>query len=266
MNWIEAAAKLSREGGGFVLVTVLATAGSSPRGRDAKMVVESARSYDTIGGGNLEFEAEKFARELLAANAPASHVREFVLGRDLTQCCGGKVQLLFECFPACDFHVALFGGGHVGRALASILAQLPCKVRWFDARENMLPQQAAGNTECTRMRNPFEAVESCARGAYYFIMTHSHETDMELCEAILTRGDSVYCGLIGSKSKGAKFRSRLRKKGFSESELALLTCPLGIDSVPGKTPMEVAVSACAQLLAVRAEHAQVTPLRAVQNA
>jgi len=94
MNWIDAIAKLSRDNAGFVLVTVLETAGSAPRGRDAKMAVDAARSYDTIGGGNLEFEAIKLARELLAQDAPAVCSRDFSLGADLTQCCGGKVRLL----------------------------------------------------------------------------------------------------------------------------------------------------------------------------
>ncbi|MGR3914621.1 MAG: xanthine dehydrogenase accessory protein XdhC [Gammaproteobacteria bacterium] len=251
MNWIDAIAKLSRDNTGFVLVTVLSTAGSAPRGRDAKMVVEAARSYDTIGGGNLEFESLKLARELLAEDAPAVCSRDFSLGADLTQCCGGTVSLLFECFPACKFSVALFGAGHVGQALATILAQLPCRLRWIDSRADMFPAallESAGNIETAQMQNPFEAVEACAPGAYYFIMTHSHETDIELCEAILARGDGNYCGLIGSKSKGAKFRSRLRKKGFTDAELAGLTCPIGLDAIPGKTPMEVAVSAAGQLL------------------
>ncbi len=255
MNWAAAAAKLSRDNAGFVLVTVLSTAGSAPRESGAKMAVDAARSYDTIGGGGLEFEAVKFARELLARGEPAARTREFSLGADLAQCCGGKVSLLFECFPACGFSVALFGAGHVGKALATILAQLPCRLRWIDERVDVFPAELVGasaNIQTARMQNPFETVGACAPGAHYLIMTHSHETDIELCEAVLTRGDAAFCGLIGSKSKSAKFRSRLRKKGFTESELAGLTCPIGLDGIPGKTPMEVAVSAAGQLLALHA--------------
>lgn len=248
MNWLGALSRLSAENTGHVLVTVIETAGSTPRDTKSKMVVAPAQTYDSIGGGNLEYEAIHTARALLSEGKPATVRRTFSLGADLTQCCGGKVVLLFECFPACQFNIALFGAGHVGRALTAILSQLPCRVRWVDSRADIFPQPVAENIQTVPMKNPFEAVENCPEGAYYLIMTHSHEIDIELCEAILARLDARYCGLIGSKSKGAKFRSRLKKKGFTAGELARLTCPIGLRSVPGKTPMEVAVAVAGQLL------------------
>ncbi len=251
MNWINAIARLSRENAGFVLVTVVETEGSAPRDADAKMVVAAEQIYDSIGGGNLEFEAVHNARALLTEGARVARSRVFSLGQDLTQCCGGKVTLLFECFPACRFHIALFGAGHVGTALVAILSQLPCRVRWVDSRADIFPQMLAENIETAPLRNPFEAVEHCPEGAYYLIMTHSHEIDFDLCEAILARPDARYCGLIGSRSKGAKFRSRLKKKNYTADELNRLTCPIGLETIPGKTPMEVAVSVAGQLLALQ---------------
>ena len=253
-NWIDAIARLSAENAGFVLVTVLKTEGSAPRDIQSKMVVTDHLTHDSVGGGNLEFQAIGAARELLQNGQPATQSRVFSLGKDLAQCCGGKVTLLFECFPRCRFNVALFGAGHVGRALAVILSELPCRVRWVDARADIFPQSVASNIDIVQMQNPFEAVESCPEGACYLIMTHSHETDFELCEAILTRADSRYCGLIGSRSKGAKFRSRLKKKGFTDRELARLTCPIGLATIPGKTPMEVAVSVAGELLGLQHQH------------
>ena len=250
MNWITAIAGLSRENTGFVLVTVIATEGSVPRDTESKMVVTAAHTHDSIGGGNLEYEAIGMARELLNQGKPATISRVFSLGAELTQCCGGKVTLLLECFPACQFTIVLFGAGHVGTALVAILSQLPCRVRWVDSRQDVFDRMPplSPTIETGLMQNPLEAVEKCPEGAYYLIMTHSHEIDFELCEAILTRGDSRYCGLIGSKSKGAKFRSRLKKKGFTAEELGRLTCPIGLASIPGKTPMEVAVSVAGELL------------------
>lgn len=251
MNWIDAIAHSARANVGFVVVTVLETEGSAPRDVAAKMVVLAERTEDSIGGGNLEFEATQVARDLLhARDDPIIQQRVFSLGADLTQCCGGKVTLLFECFPPWDFSVVLFGAGHVGTALTTILAQLPCRVQWVDSRD-IFPASLASNIKPVAMENAFAAVEDCAPAAYYLIMTHSHELDLELCEAILTRGDSRYCGLIGSRSKGAKFRSQLKKKGFTAAELARLTCPIGMESIPGKTPMEVAVSVAGELLALR---------------
>jgi xanthine dehydrogenase accessory factor len=99
--------------------------------------------------------------------------------------------------------------------------------------------------------NPFAAVEQCERDAYYVIMSHSHELDFELAEAVLTRGDAAYCGLIASSSKARSFKGRLARKGFSKSELQQLTAPLGQSIETGNLPMEVAVAAMADILTAR---------------
>lgn len=254
MNWLDAAARLTRENAGFVLVTVLETRGSAPRDAAAKMVVAGAQTYDSIGGGRLEFEATVMARELLAGDRATVQTREFNLGKQLAQCCGGRVTVLLECFPACAFNIALFGAGHVGRALATILAELPCRLRWFDSRTDVFPPAVAANTVTAPFTNPFAAVEDGPPGAFYLVMTHSHDLDFELCEAALSRADTAYLGLIGSASKAASFRSRLRKKGFTDTELSRLTCPIGLPSIPGKTPMEIAVAVAAELLEIRGQN------------
>jgi len=79
-------------------------------------------------------------------------------------------------------------------------------------------------------------------------MTHSHDLDFELCEAVLSRADIGHLGLIGSASKRAAFASRLSKKGFTADELSRLTCPIGLPTIRGKTPMEIAVAVAAALL------------------
>ena len=253
MNWINAIHQLSGENQSYAIVTILKMEGSAPRDQQAKMVVTPTTTFDTIGGGNLEYQAIKKSRSLLKKNEGYIGCETFSLGRDLTQCCGGKVELLFEVFPACDFQILLFGAGHVGQALIKILAELPCRVKWIDSRAGQFPRNHDGwenktNVEKVVSERPFEFVESCPENAYYLVMTHSHESDFELCEAILSRPDIRYCGLIGSRSKAAKFRSRLSKKGFNETEISRLTCPMGSIEVPGKTPMEVSVSIAAELL------------------
>ncbi len=253
MNWVNAIANLQRRNIGFTLVTVLSTQGSSPRGEQSKMVVNADQVYDSIGGGNLEFKATAYARELLRVNQSVVEQRQYTLGNDLTQCCGGKVELLYECFPACDFNIVLFGAGHVASALTRILGQIPCRVTWIDSRPELLEQAVTQlgevpNIQPRVMVNPFEMVEQCPVDAFYLIVTHSHEIDFELCEAILARQDIAYCGLIGSKSKAAKFRQRLRRKGYKKDEIERLTSPVGLNLGAGKTPMEVAVSISSQLL------------------
>jgi xanthine dehydrogenase accessory factor len=82
-------------------------------------------------------------------------------------------------------------------------------------------------------------------------MTHSHDLDEELTAAILRRGDSAYCGLIGSATKVARFSKRLRQRGLTEKQMTRMTSPIGISGISGKAPGEIAVSVAAQILRLR---------------
>lgn len=253
MNWRSAVSRCTEANDAFVLVTVLAVRGSAPRGVQSKMVITQTRQFDSIGGGNLEYAATLRARELLLMHEAVVEQQTFTLGEDLTQCCGGAVTLLLESFPACTFQVVLCGAGHVGRALVQILSELPCRVSWLDERTDLLDEaftnaSCPDNIEKVSFTNPYDAVDRRPANSYFLVMTHSHESDFAFCEAILGRPDIAFCGLIGSRSKANSFRGRLRRKGFTEEELARLVSPLGLDLGPGKSPMEVAVSIAAQLL------------------
>jgi len=115
-----------------------------------------------------------------------------------------------------------------------------------------VPTEGAGRLIARTLgANVFGAVEACRPGSLFVVMTHSHELDLEVCEAVLTRGDAAYLGLIASRSKALRFRSRLSRKGFSESELRGLTAPLGRRVRTGDTPMEVAIAAMADVLSAR---------------
>jgi len=249
MNWLNALSVHADNNLSCVLVTVIESEGSAPRIQGTRMVVTSDSFTDTLGGGALELQAIKHAR-LLLENGPTDKVitqREFILGSDLTQCCGGKVTLQFDCQWANNFIIHVFGAGHVAQEVARIIQRLPCVAIFHDARTDWLEKLT------TLSENAFQRVESCQPASYYLIMTHSHELDMELTEAVLTRRDAKYCGLIASKSKAVSFKSRLQKKGFTVDELNQLTAPIGDHFKTGNTPMEVAVAAVADVLHIRSE-------------
>ncbi len=248
MNWIQAAADCDKRNQPFVLVTVTQTEGSTPRDGDAKMLVTSKGCFDTIGGGQLEFEAIEVAQTLLGENRRCSTSLEFNLAKDLDQCCGGRVTLLLECFSSSGFNVVVLGAGHVGKAVVSVLGQMPCRVQWMDSRAEYLINPQPFNVTLQELITPEQAIESCSAGSWYLVMTHSHVLDQQLVEAILARGDARYCGLIGSKSKAASFRGRLKRKGFSADEIDGLTSPIGLSEIKGKQPMEIAVSVVAQMM------------------
>jgi xanthine/CO dehydrogenase XdhC/CoxF family maturation factor len=86
--------------------------------------------------------------------------------------------------------------------------------------------------------------------ACHLVMTHDHALDYTLCRAILNRGEFAWLGLIGSHSKGAKFRSRLAREGFAPETIARLVSPIGVGAVESKWPAAIAITVAAQLLQV----------------
>jgi xanthine dehydrogenase accessory factor len=95
INWLQI---LNQHGGcrtPCVLVTLAEARGSVPREAGTKMVVSENGTFGTIGGGQLEFEALREAREMLASGE-AAQLRRFGLGPSLGQCCGGSARVLFE--------------------------------------------------------------------------------------------------------------------------------------------------------------------------
>jgi xanthine dehydrogenase accessory factor len=246
-----------------VLVSVDGTQGSAPRDVDAWMAVFADDVVGTIGGGHLEFQAIDEARRRLAGES-GDTVRQYALGPSLGQCCGGVVRLRFERVGASDIPelekrlsprlspLALFGGGHVGKALVNVLSSLPFAITWIDSRDEIFPPAVAANVTCEHSDPVHAAVADLAAGCRVLIMSFSHAEDLDVVAACLRRqrerADLPYIGLIGSKTKWATFRHRLQERGFTEAELAQVTCPIGLPGITGKEPEVIAVSVAAQIL------------------
>jgi xanthine dehydrogenase accessory factor len=248
-NWISALAELQARDEPSVLVTIIEELGSTPRNAGSKMVVSAERVYDTIGGGHLEFKAMEIARQMLADGQPDTRLERFNLGASLGQCCGGVNVLLFEPMGRPQAQIAVFGAGHVGRALVPLLAALPCRVRWIDAREAEFPQPFPDGVLKIVSEEPVDEVAQLPPGSYCIVMTHNHALDLELTAAILKRNDFGYFGLIGSRTKRVKFEHRLRDRGFDPASIQRMRCPMGLAEVKGKLPVEIAVSIAAEVIA-----------------
>jgi len=97
MKWLQQIKALADNGEAFAMVTVIETTGSAPREVGARIVVTETDSFDSIGGGNLEYEAIAHARRMLSETPPPTRqTKYFGLGVTMNQCCGGAVRLLFE--------------------------------------------------------------------------------------------------------------------------------------------------------------------------
>lgn len=255
IDWITALAECRSSGEAAVLVTVMVADGSTPREAGAKMVVGADESHGTIGGGHLELEAIATSREMLSHAAEGKTVpplvREIALGPSLGQCCGGKVTLFFEAVLPPPWKVAIFGAGHVGRALVKLFADLPCQLEWIDSREAEFPCEIPANVHRVETDEPEAEVADLPSGCQVLVMTHSHALDQSIVEAALRRGDFPYVGVIGSRTKRARFEARLRERGFSAADLKRMTCPVGVPEVGGKLPTEIAIAVVAQLMQKR---------------
>jgi xanthine dehydrogenase accessory factor len=193
-------------------------------------------------------------------------VQTFALGPSLGQCCGGVVRLRFERVFAADVPVlkarlapprapvALFGGGHVARALVNTLAPLPFAITWIDSRDGIFPPGLAANVRSEHSDPVQGEVPSRAPLSRVLIMSFSHAQDLDVVAACLVRqrerGDLASIGLIGSATKWATFRHRLEQRGFGEADLTQVTCPIGIPGIRGKEPEVIAISVAAQLLQI----------------
>lgn len=250
-----------------VLVSVRASRGSVPREAGAWMAVHAQGTLGTVGGGRLELDAVAHAHNmLLQSPVPAPHTERYALGPSLGQCCGGEVHLHYECVGAADtaallqrlrprlWPVALFGGGHVGQALVQVLGTLPMAVDWIDSRDEIFPDLRPENVRCEHSDPVHGAVATLAPQSCVLIMSFSHAEDLDIVAACLARqraqGDLPYIGLIGSRTKWATFRKRLLARGFTDTELDHVTCPIGVPGIADKRPEVIAVAVAAQLLQV----------------
>lgn len=247
-DWIEALARLKARREAAVLVTVVTATGSTPREAGCKMVVTPDRLHGTIGGGRLEFRALEIARALLADPAAGPTLREFPLGPALGQCCGGAASLLFEPILPPGLEIALFGAGHVGRALAHVLGTLPARVIWIDPRSHEFPATVPANVEVRVSGLPVHEIDTLPAGCQVLVMTHSHQLDLDLVDAALRRVDFAAVGLIGSLTKRARFVKRLGLRGHGPDAIRRLVCPIGIAGAGGKHPAEIAIAVAAQIL------------------
>lgn len=145
----------------------------------------------------------------------------------------------------------LFGAGHVGCSVCAIASQLPIRVLVLDARSSrraLVP--TANNVTVAGMDDPKLCVEQIPGNASALVMTHSHELDYVLCRALLERLDLRFIGLIGSRSKAARFRHRLQREGIRPQLIKRLTSPIGEAGPCGKEPGIIALSALSEIMRI----------------
>ena len=235
----------------WVLVTVAKSAGSVPRVAGTQMRVFADHIDGTIGGGALEWAAMQHARKMIADGV--DNDRQTVpLGPALGQCCGGSVTLDYARDAATDSGAArdiwVYGAGHVGRALITVLAGLPdVRITWVDTDMARFPAQMPDNVHPFAASDPARAATHAPDTAEHLILTYSHTIDLAICHALLARPVRSI-GLIGSATKWARFKTRLATLGHAAAAIARIACPIG-DPRLGKHPAEIAIGVGVAMIA-----------------
>lgn len=144
----------------------------------------------------------------------------------------------------------IFGAGHVGRALVSVLAPLPGHaITWIDTGAERFPDTVPDGVTPVVASQPAALVRHAPRDADHLILTYAHDMDLAICHALLTRGFAS-AGLIGSATKWARFRTRLAALGHPPARIARIACPIG-DPQLGKHPQAIAIGVAAAILGSR---------------
>lgn len=284
-------------------IVIVATKGSGPRDIGTEMLVWDIGQSGTIGGGQLEWEATKRARDMLGTGG--TRYDAIPLGPELGQCCGGHVSLVTEVFDDATFQTSetetflrrisgdnplplsieraqaqhrngrghtdilwdqgwlleaitsirnpvwIWGAGHVGRAIANVLSPLPTvAITWIDTAENRFPDDDRCPADRVIAKDMAGLVPYAPKDAAHLILTYSHKIDLELCHALLDHS-FAFAGLIGSKTKWARFQKRLLELGHAPQRIDTITCPIGRPAL-GKHPQSIAIGVADQLMTCNA--------------
>jgi xanthine dehydrogenase accessory factor len=232
-----------------VLCIVTGTTGSTPRKAGSKMIVfQDGSIKGTIGGGSVEYQAIQEALKIVSGGLPFS--KHFNLEDDMMMHCGGTMEIYFEpigCLP----RLYIFGGGHIGKALAGYAAGLGFKPFIFDQREGIFETWNVAGVE-TRTGDFRQIIDSLAfdNNTYAAIMTHMHNFDETVLLACINY-EFAYLGMIGSKRKVAEIRkSALENHNIQETQLDKVDMPIGIPFA-AETPAEIAISIIAKMIDVK---------------
>lgn len=254
-DWWERVAEVAKEGEPFVLATLVKGVGSTPRKPGTKFIIKKNGSFvGTIGGGQLEALVIAEALKLFVTKKPK--LIRYELCPRTGQCCGGVVEIFLDLINH-QPQLFVFGAGHVGQALTQTMVGTPFEIHVIDPRNEWLDSISQSASKHFMNYDDF-----CKNSlwkqtpSYIVIMTPSHEQDLELLSFFLEK-ELTFLGLIGSRSKWARFQQKLIERGFKEKDLNRVTCPIGLD-LGGDTPQEIAISIAAQLISLNAKREKLT--------
>ncbi len=237
--------ELEESGINGILCTVIQTKGSTPLKAGAKMIVASnGKTYGTVGGGRVESETIDKAKKLLNTyNTEIFHIELINKGEPS---CGGIVDIFMEPISN-QYRLYIFGGGHVGKALASYVEHLDFDITVIDNREGIFDDWTEGNYKrvVTQM-DDFLTTMNFDERTFITIITYDHKLDWEILSYCINQNWG-YLGMMGSKSKIKEMKKKLTNLGINDDLINKINMPIGID-INAYSASEIAISITSKLI------------------
>jgi xanthine dehydrogenase accessory factor len=240
----------------MMAITAVKKDGAGPVEVGKKLLLfPDGKSIGTVGGGAIEYYAQKKGLELLGKKQ--SLLETYVLDegkvlpetKTLPMVCGGVVTLFYEYIgPKATIYI--FGGGHVGQALVNVLKTMNYHITVIDERKPIIEKFNNADVLVNEAFVSFIEKDTIKDGDYIIVCTPSHKYDYHVINKILEKKlKPAYLGMLCSPDKIKGYLKSTYEKFGEDIDLSFFYSPIGLDT-GGMTPEEIAISITAEILAI----------------
>ena len=245
------ALEANKKGQSYAFATVIETTlKGTPRKSGAKMIVwQDGSLFGSIGGGRNEKAAKEECLKAIKLGKPSTVTYDY-FGREGQSVCGGQMKVFIEPFRKLK-HFVICGAGHIALPLSIVAKMLNFKVTVIDNRKEFANKKRFPHVDKIIVGVHAKELNQLRidSDTCIMIVTQGNEFDFECLKAVI-QSKAGYVGVISSKPKRVKFFNRLKEAGVSQKWFKRINIPAGID-IGAQTPEEIAVSICAELVAIQ---------------
>lgn len=253
IEYIEEIKKQINSNKKVALAIVTDAKGSTPRESGSMMVIrEDGSIVGTVGGGKIEFDVLKRAKECLQTGESKKYNYELTEKGELGMTCGGQAEVFIKVFNKKDT-LLIVGGGHIAQRLYKLGEFLDFKTIVFESREEIIESEIFPSSVELKTGDIVEELNNypISDNSYIVLVSKGHKDDLKALREIYD-SEAKYIGMIGSIRKCKNMMDTLVKEGIEEEKLKKIFAPIGLD-LRGETPEEIAFSIISQILAVKNE-------------
>jgi len=245
-----------KQGIAIILVTAVEKEGAGPVEVGKKMIVSETLDYfGTVGGGKLEFYAINKCKSLFISRKPLleryalTETEIFPNATTLPMVCGGVVTLFYEYLGAKE-DIYIFGGGHVGQALVTVLKTMNFHVTVIDERKDIVDRFQSADALFHQGFVDFIENQGIKDGSFIVVCTPNHQHDYHVINKILERKlHPKYIGMLCSPTKLDDYLDKTYETFGQDIDLNHFYAPIGLD-LGGNTPEDIAISISSEILAI----------------